>query len=66
MSYEVLVGIVVVNLAVTLWLWAMLEYKASVKADTPPRTVLSRRLRKNSGTASRFTLHRNLQTLRRR
>lgn len=46
MSYEVLVGIVVVNLAVTLWLWAMLEYKASVKADTPPRTVLSRKIAK--------------------
>ena len=46
MSYEVLVGIVVVNLAVTLWLWARLEYKASVKADTPPRTVLNKSIAK--------------------
>jgi hypothetical protein len=41
MSYEVLVGIVVVNCVVTLCLWAALWNAARFKADTPPRTVLN-------------------------
>lgn len=46
MSYEVLVGIVVINCAVTLWLWAALRNAARIKADTPPRTVLNEKIAK--------------------
>jgi hypothetical protein len=44
MSYELLVGIVLVNCVVTLWLWAALRDNARIKADTPPRAVLNRKI----------------------
>jgi hypothetical protein len=44
MSYEMLVGIVLVNCAVTLWLWAALRDTARIKADTPPRAVLNEKI----------------------
>jgi hypothetical protein len=44
MSYELLVGIVLVNCVVTLRLWATLRDAARRKADTPPRAVLNEKI----------------------